>query len=248
MKSAMGIVADEYNKPVSNFNPLVIPWVRAYWSSGPRFLALNYVEGAPVSSWPDEVGSDDLASLSGVSPTFRATSVLNNQPGVEYSGLANLAKQNLDNVPQPYSQVAIAFVGDVNWGNAMLIFSASNQGILTSGHVGGVDTMRINGGAQLNGVLWDVAGGPGPYLLGGRYAGANSMVYQNGTGTLGDAGTVQRSALLGIGSNNSGSSNWGTNAPAPIAFVGIYAGDVFGHAEWPNLVDWASSFYGANIL
>jgi len=112
----LGVTASHRTAPP--FNPISsIGWSHAYWCGGPEFVALGLANGAAVSSWPDEVGTLDLAQAdAGKRPDYRsAYAGLNSKPAIESTAASNdYIGATHTAVAQPFTVAVVAKFAAVN--------------------------------------------------------------------------------------------------------------------------------------
>lgn len=90
-------------------NPVTdIAWAHAYWAEGSEFTALAYADGASVTSWPDEIGTANLAQVgTSAVPTYAASpSNMNGKPAVRF-GSGALRKLWSASIAAPYEVAMI---------------------------------------------------------------------------------------------------------------------------------------------
>ncbi len=70
------------------FNPITgLTWAHVYSAEGPNFVALGIADGAAVTTWPDEVGSNNPTQpTSGKRPLYRASGTGLSLPCLDFDG------------------------------------------------------------------------------------------------------------------------------------------------------------------
>lgn len=91
-------------------DPLSIGWAHAYWAEGPEFTALGLADGAQVSSWPDEIGTSNLAQATAADrPLYRATRAdFCNKPVIDFVDDGDRMDVTWSSLAQPNEVVLIA--------------------------------------------------------------------------------------------------------------------------------------------
>lgn len=213
------------------FDPLEdFSWLHLYWTEGPQFEALAYADGAAVTSWPDEVGTDDLAQGTGsLQPVFRATAASNGRPSVQGDGTDDYIFVDYDDQAQPVSRVVICELVDTTDQTVCSGYVTAFGLFVTTGNVG------FSAGTVLNS---GVSATTNPQMSVMYANGASSAVEVDGTRATGNAGA---NALAGLvwGGNSIG----GSVSDARGFLVGDYAGDIRQDDNWNRFEQWAKDHY-----
>ena len=223
------------------FDPIAdVGWTHAYWAEGTEFVALGYADTDAITSWPDEVGTENLAQ-SVASITYRAASAINSQPAL-LSGLssARLTKTFASAITQPLTVVVIAEF-DPAEGSFATLFDGPPGGSAITIYDNNNSTMSMEAGAMVGGGAQDA----NPHIFVAYFNGASSTLVRDGTTQIsGNAGTNSLQGLS-LFVNKDGSND--TDISGPIAFVGLFSGDVTGDAGWADFESWAGTHYGLTI-
>jgi len=229
MPSTLGIVASAKQNPPP-WDPIAnVAWSHAYWTQGPEFIALGLANGAAVSSWPDEVGTLNLAQAdAGKRPDYRsAYAALNSKPAVESTAASNdFIGATHSAVVQPFTVVIVAKFNAVNG-----VFADFGGGWgpqwQTSWKAYGGSTIISGGTADLAKHLFVLV-----------FNGASTKIIVDGvTVVTASAGTGSRSAMGIFNLANS----FATSAAA--AFFAT-ADSILGATDLANLLAWSRSYYG----
>lgn len=226
----------------SGFSPLQVGWRNAWWAEGPRFAALGLADAAAVSTWPDEIGSEDLTQTGANRPTYRAAGTINSQPAVRNSGSQYLNRTAADftALAQPDTVVLIAKHSTLANDQFATLFDGvpPNRQLLagksnTTNWVSYAGTVLVGGASDTS-----------AHLLLGYFAGGISKIDVDGIQTAtGDAGMT---ALDGVALFTD--SGFIHPAQADIAFVGLASGDVRTDPKWAQFKAWVTSHYGITVI
>ena len=251
------------------FNPETdITWHTLFWAEGTKYKATNSVNGAQITTVPDEYGAaaDDATMATG-SPHFThqtgTAGVLNGQPhwkttnsihGQMTTGIWTKA------VPSgPTTSLIIICEPDAARLMGMLIDGPMNGGYgFIQDQVSGSYGLRLYG---------PDATGLTNFYSGQRLAGGSVNAIRISKSTIAADAYLHLNGLAPIlfGSASGGWSHYGypnqgvhlnsyssgTSGSFPfngaMPFVGIYDGQISSHAQWSNLQAWALSHYGATL-
>ena len=241
MPVAVGIIADSYNKPVSGFSPLSIPWHSAFWASDPGWTPP--VDGAAVTSWRNAGTSAANATQStgANQPTYRAAYTnLNGKPAVDFDGGDGLISTSAS-ITQPNHVVVVGWCDPAGSGaNRTLTDGSSNARHILR------NTGTVTGTVFMNGSTAQTiagAGRDGPFILCGLFNGATSKCRMNGTDYT-VPGTVGTWPLANL---RVGFDTASTNAfIGAIAFVGVSDTELTAQ-QITDLETWAKNSYGVPI-
>lgn len=222
------------------FNPITgVGWAHAYWTEGTEFTALSYSNGGAVSSWPDEVGTDDLAQATGIKqPLYRASTGPGSKPAVQGDASNDLLQVTFgSSIASSWTVVVVArekvsanqrmFDNGAGGGVAVLDVQSTPNYSITAG------TART-GGTPSNDTdhLYVVCAGTSPYF---ERDGTSIVTSTIGTNTL---------TGLTLFSDRLDSTR---KAAHLISFVGVYNGDARGDAGWASFKSWVSTNYGITV-
>lgn len=227
------------------FNAIAaLDWLHAYWTEGPEFEALALADAATVTNWPDEVGSLDLTNASSSMVLDAVNAAFNDKPTLYAAGGANGTKLSATagaTTPVPYSIVMVAKVTAGEGTNAHLIDSvASSPRYFIQPNA---SAWRYGNTATIDGALYSLEAVVDLHLHVVRFASAtrhdvDGINYSlNGvSGTLGFNGI----SLL---------ARYATNAliVGNVAFLGVYAGDIFADPDFDAFEAAIADHYGITI-
>jgi hypothetical protein len=239
MPLSVGIIADSYNKPSASFTPLMIPWHTAFWADDPAWG--HPADGVTVQTWPDATGNGRNASTVNpgtYQPIWRASiAALNNQAALDFTtNFKSLLTTAWTAVAQPWSVVVIIHIrnatnslqfldGKSISNRAILGINASTKWFFNCGNVDLVSSVTADTVAH----LFTIVGND-----------VSSVLEVDGTSVSGNAGSNANTGL----SLNSNYADSGGYLNQEMAFVGFYAGDVRGHANWAAFKTGAKTKWG----
>lgn len=216
------------------FTGLGITWTHGYWTSGPEFLALGLGNGASISSWPDEVGTADLAQATGSrQPTLVSSDTnLGNQPTVHFDGVDDYLTVTFASLAQP-NEIAIVARLIANSGNDFLFDGAGGSREIIYANSSG--SWVYDAGASVGGGTVNTT----KHLFRAVFNGASSNLRIDEVSILsGNPGaTALAGATLAAAPDPSNYGQWN------IAFVGI-ADSALTAQNRTDLHTWAQTVYG----
>lgn len=228
---------------LGSFDPLSVGWAHAYWTEGTEFAAQGYSDTDAVSTWPDEVGTDDLAQATGTNqPTYDADGGPNSTPAV----LGDETDDWLDGaftsaISQGLTVVLIAAMGADTNDFTVLVDGDANR-ILAFQNPAGTANVYFGGGAGSTDTTYDFTGDE-QHLWVIYYNTTASSFDVDGTnygGTLSiNTGDIDGLTLFSSRSQASNTFNSG-----PYSFVGVFDGDVTTDPNWSDFLTWVTSHYG----
>lgn len=221
------------------FDPTIVNWAHLYWSEGSAFTALAYGADAEVTSWPDEISTDDLASVATSYPLHRTTGGPNGTPAVQGDGTNDYLTVTFGASITGTWTVVLVAVEQVN----------SNRRFFDNGAAGGptaLDTQATTpnylatagtnrtGGTPSNGAsrFIEVSSGSSPYLA----VDGTSVV----TNTIGTGDLVGITLFAGRDTTTRSSAH-------QLALVGIYDGNARADGNWATFKAAAATHYGITI-
>lgn len=215
-----------------------ITWHSAFWASDPDWVATG-----AVSSWRN-AGTLGTAATQGTGskqPTFRSsTAAFNNRSTVEFDATDDeLTTGAFTGIARPYSLVVVGSISTTSGHRSMLYTNSTNAAPFTNvGRSGTFTNFVLYHNTPLTGPAPDT----NPHLHVGRVdaTGRYDVDASTSTGSITD--TTQATNLF-MNSNADG-GNW---AGGHRAFVGLYAGDIFADAAYPDFKKWVAAFYGITV-
>jgi len=219
-----------------DFNLLTgLPWVRAYWAEGPRFVALGLSDTDPVSTLPDEIGSADMTQATADNrPVYNASGAASGRPSIKFDGSNDSLVNDHADEAQPTSEVAIYELVD---GTVQCMVGDHVNGFNVAAGV-----LTINAGSHVSSGVSATSGTV--YVHAGYFNGASSRVWVNGTTTTGDVGALARVASV------AGSTGIGTTpSDLFLHFKGSLAVGLnfFTEPAWRRWVAYVNQHYGTTI-
>lgn len=227
----------------AGFDPVAdIGWDHVYWADGPEFAALGLADGANVTSWPDEVGTSNLAPVS-TAPTFTASwTAGNNAPAVTGSdsslrhirGAFGASKAN---------PLSVVIVGVMTAVNSFPTLFDNSTGAAAAIYKSSVTTTNMQAGATLSATS---TADTNPHLHVAYFNSTSSVLERDGTSLAsGSTGTLSMAGITLFAQR--GTADNSTRNAGPIAFAGIYSGDVRGDGGWADFESWVTDTYGITI-
>ena len=200
-----------------------IAWDAAYWEGGSEFAAQSYSDSDSVTTWPDEIGTDDLTGDPGV-PIYDAVNASYNDAAVLAGNAASDRMTSAATYVQPGT---VVIVGNFDATGADL-FDGSTARWLFDGSGGSgrlfAGTARVTS--------WTVDTNPHLFVV--YYNGASSYLEVDGTqytvgGTVGTANLQDPWFRFG--------------AAGAMAFVGVIQAELTS-GEKSSLLSWSQGRYG----
>ena len=202
--------------------------------------------GAAVSSWRNggTLGTAFEQSTGAAQPTFRsAVAALNNRPAVDFDGTDDrLEITSGVSLAQPFSVVWIGTYDALTSARAVVGLNSASLnyrvGTNATPNFSINATTALNGGTPVAGV---------GYMQRSYVNGASSAISVNGTSQAsGNAGASALDQII-LGTGRTAPSTYGNFHDGPTAFIGIIAGDITTHANWPAFKRWVASRYGITV-
>lgn len=224
-------------------NPVtVVSWAHAWYVEGTEFTALALADEAAVSSWPDEVGTADLAQATGsLQPLYDTVATnLNSQPGIKFDATDDYMKVTWSTVAQPYSIVVVAAM--LRTGGARFLVSGDDATREHEISKTSTPNWRIRAGTDVVGGTPDTS----KHLFTGYFNGASTVLEVDGTSVASGSAGAESSGGLVVNARYDfvGSSI----ANAHVAFIGFFSGgDVRTDSGWSSFEAWAASKYSLTI-
>lgn len=220
----------------------LIPWAHLWFAGGPEFQAFGYADNTSATNWPDEIGTADATSGSGV---YRAAdSAINFQPSVIPAGGGANGKMTPGapmSVAVPYSIIVLCQLSAVGAGSY----------ILDGGNAGSTGNRVLLKASPFSSSAWGIEAGT-ERTGGTASTGIKAMRILITSGN--DLLTVNGSTVISgvdAGSNTFQGITIGGPSGAPmngrVSLVGVYSGDITGHANWAAFQAWVLSAYGVSL-
>lgn len=219
------------------FDPLSLNWHSVYWADGPSMT--GYADTDAVTAWYNETAeSDALQGTPSLQPSFAATSTINSKPAVEFVG-------SLDKLTATFSTAATRPV------SVVLIAKCDNPAVTVTTPVSGTNQNK----SFITSSAWNVFAGSvvtggtattSPFMSVTYFDGStgNEKLWVDGNLVINaNAGSGNDWAAVAIGNNIVSEQPW----DGPIAFVGIYEGDITADGNWAAFEAWVTSHYGITI-
>jgi hypothetical protein len=233
--------------PGPDFEPINgVAWHAVYWAEN-----LAVANGAEVTTWPDDIGSEDLTGASPNVPVMdTAHASFNNKKVLEFDAsvtqkLEILAATHGDGPQsQPFAIVTVAKFDDVTSGTSTGRTLHDGGGASNRAEMRARSTTfwSLNAGTVVNIAANDLD----PNLFVAKFNGASSALIISGTlAGPGNAGAHQYDGLT-IG-YAIGAATSAHRFDGQIAFVGVYYGDPESDPGWADFEAWVTSFYGIPI-
>lgn len=226
------------------FSPLQVGWRNAWWAEGPRFTALGLSDAAAVSTWPDEIGSEDLTQSGSARPTYRSAGTINSKPTVRGNGTQqylNRTAASFSILSQPDTVVMVAKYATLsNTPDPYLIDGAGSTRQIITGKDGGTNTQWL---AFAGSIVRGAGSNTSAHLLLGYFNGASSKMDVDGTQTA--TGNFGSNNLDGLALFTNSTFNY--FASADIAFVGLYSGDARTDTKWSDFKAYCLSHWGITV-
>jgi hypothetical protein len=233
--------------PGPDFDPINgVAWHAVYWAEN-----LAVANGAEVTTWPDDIGSEDLTGASPNVPVMdTAHASFNNKKVLEFDAsvtqkLEILAATHGDGPQsQPFAIVTVAKFDDVTSGTSTGRTLHDGGGASNRAEMRARSTTfwSLNAGTVVNIAANDLD----PNLFVAKFNGASSALIISGTlAGPGNAGAHQYDGLT-IG-YAIGAATSAHRFDGQIAFVGVYYGDPESDPGWADFEAWVTSFYGIPI-
>lgn len=245
---------------------LAVGWTHAYCTEGPEFLAANPASSGggglvagpisltpgtpavtPISNWPDEVGTADLAQASaGLQPTLVAADTdLNGKPSVSFDGFDDLMKVAFgSSMTLPVDVIMIGHIHNLN-GNRTMLDGSSVRKRLAYQISSTPDVYVIqpaacaspNFATTLTGGLPDLVGHMWRY----RMQSFTALFAVDGVSAIAGnaANTMCNLEGITVGNGFAGTAS----AAIDVAFVGCYPG-VLSAGQLSDLLAFSQSHYG----
>ena len=264
-------IVNPYSVASAGFNPATdMNWHTLFWAEGAKYKATNSVNGAQITTVPDEHGAvADYATMATGSPNFThqtgTAGVLNSQPHWKTTGTAHGTMSTGPWVKAPPfsgsqhgSTVIIIFEPDAGTYTHSMLMSGPNQGMgflyMASGSnltaygnsgssTGNFATTLYPTKGAVNGIRWQ------------RSALQYAYMYLNGSapqqvGSSANGGLARYGVTGNEGVQISSYSTGTYPFRGAVAFMGIYSdnnGFITSDAKWNDLKAWALSHYGATL-
>ncbi len=227
---------------IGGFDPLTVGWRNAWWAEGPRMAALGLSDAAAVSTWPDEIGSEDLTQTGANRPTYRTAGTINSVPAVRGDGsqYLNRTQGSFTGLAQPDTVVVVAkYATLMNTSDPYLFDGAGSTRQILTGRYSNISVWLIYAGTIVHGA----ASNTSPHLWLGYFNGASSVGQIDGTQV--SSGNFGGSNLDGMALFTN--STFDFKASADIAFVGLFSGDVRTDPKWSDFKAYCLSHWGITV-
>lgn len=218
-----GAVASSGARPKGGVFPwsfLSLPWDHAYDVRGPRFRALGLADGADITTWPDEVGSNDLTSLDATTvATFDAG--WKGRGAAQFTGVAaRLGRLEwTEGTQSPWSIAVLAEMDSTASTSYLIDGSYSNRRTLMSNYPDPAVWRGYAGGNLLSTVAADTT--THLHCLTSR-GNSTGRYWVDDVATDGDPSNhLSRGLIVGGAYNASAGA-----LPGRISAVGVYFGDI----------------------
>lgn len=233
------------------FSPITgVAWHAAYWADGPEMLALAYSNGASVTTWPDEVGTEDLTG-STVPVMVTSDSSFNNHRSVQWVNDATRFVQ-ITNINHPATQAQPFTYVVIGKMDTLPTTPPSNDQVWMDGvgsfdqRIGiddGVDWVYYAGGTARLGGTPDTS----PHHILAYFNGASSRLEIDGSTLLSGAspGTDSHDGVR-LGYHASGATDQ-HRLNGRLVFAGVYYGDAESDSGWSAFKAWVGTFYGITV-
>lgn len=206
--------------------------------------------GAAVSSWRNggTLGTAFEQSTGASQPTFRGSlAVFNNRPAVDFDGTDDrLEITSGVSLAQPFSVVWVGVVDNYATNGALVGFNsaATARRVFCASSSG--NKFGLN--ATTNSFSTATYSTGTGYMTRTLVSGASSSLSVNGTAdTLSaDPGATAVDQLI-LGAGRAAPSTYGNHFDGKTAFVGIIAGDISTHPNWPAFKRWVALTYGITV-
>jgi hypothetical protein len=227
-------------------DPLSVNWRNAWWAEGPKMKALALADGDPVSVWPDEKGTADWAQpVAASQPMFVASAPrLNGRPGVHPDGVDDFMDGSTLPATNDFTMVAIVAGNDRAWAAERLVSSKDGAGGLAFQNLQSGANDRQFGVSGTSGVSIQYGKNDVVHLMHGRLVSSVGDVHVDfsppttrGIGYYWEINNGQKSLFARAITPPD------TLVMSPLAFLGIFAGDVTTDPRWPDFCGWANAYY-----
>lgn len=230
------------------FNPITgVGWHAAYWAEN---LALS--NGASVSTWPDDIGSEDLTGGANTPVMVTSDASFNGHKSVHWvndhdRGIGCTGGSHPATQAQPFAYVIIGKA------DSTPASGTSDRMAWASGTAALANLIRFTNGSA----AWGFHAG-GTERTGGTPNTSPHVVmaYWNGSSSRFevDGGTISSGLSAGTDSHdgitlgyNAAASTTNVRFDGRIVFAGVYYGDPESDGGWAAFKTWCLSFYGITV-
>jgi hypothetical protein len=202
-------------------------------------VALNTANGAEVASWPDEIGTADLAqATAGKKPTYSTTGGANSQPAIvhdsnDFMGVA------VSSISSPWSVVMIAKTSAAS-GTQRTMLTNTNGANLVGMYMRSTGKFSVYNGSFNDGPTID--SDYHCFLLAGKTTTTFDWVVDSTSASF-VTGSNQPLIYLSVSATSTGIEP----SALTIAFVGVISGDVRTDPKWAAFKAWVTSHYGITV-
>ena len=204
--------------------------------------ALGLSDAAAVSTWPDEIGSEDLTQTGANRPTYRTAGTINSVPAVRGDGsqYLNRTAASFTGLAQPDTVVMIAkYATLTNTSDPYLVDGAGSTRQILTGRYSNISVWLFFAGTVVGGS----ASNTSAHLWLGYFNGASSVGQIDGTQV--SSGNFGSNNLDGMALFTN--STFDFKASADIAFVGLFSGDVRTDPKWSDFKAYCLSHWGITV-
>lgn len=205
-------------------------------------VALGLSDAAAVSTWPDEIGSEDLTQTGANRPTYRTAGTINAVPAVRGDGsqYLNRTAASFTGLAQPDTVVVVAkYATLTNTSDPYLFDGAGSTRQILTGRYSNISVWLFFAGTVVEGG----ASNTSAHLWLGYFNGASSVGQIDGTQV--SSGNFGSNSLDGMALFTNSTFNF--FASADIAFVGLFSGDVRTDPKWSDFKAYCLSHWGITV-
>lgn len=230
----------------ATFDPVsALGWLHAYWTEGDAFQALALADAGSVTDWPDEIGSLDATNGSSTATFDAENATFNGKPTIHFPGGSTNSKlQTAEEslTAGPWSVVVVAKV-DSGQSTSAHILDGVSDGTPRFYVQPSTSDWRVGNVTSATGPLYTAKPVTDLHLHAVRFGPVVRYDID------GDTGLAQASYTpAGFGGLTVMSRYTSTGQiVGDIAFIGIYAGDVFADPDWPAFEAALAAHYGITV-